>query len=219
MGEGLNKSIASEWYRCFRMNCLSLIGEACDALKKEGHVSIDWEEENITANIKNHIEKNPSAIIQMIFVADEVRLYTSDILAGKKKSRNAPRIDLVLQRTWNNTKRINYYVEAKILILHNCKKTGRKSPISATGKQKRYIKTGIDNFRDGTYPANGAMLGYILEGEPTEIVSGINRLLRKAGRGAELLVNEPCKIIGIDACYSSVHTKSRLEHFFVRFSY
>ena len=217
MGEGLNKLIASELYRCFCMNCISLIGEACDALKKDSKVSIDWEEENITANIKNHIEKNPSAIRQMIFVADEVRLYTTDILDGKKKSKNAPRIDLVLQGTWDNTHRINYYVETKILILRNCKKTGRKSLISAIGKQKRYIKTGIDNFCNGTYPVNGSMLGYILEGEYYEIVSKINTLLKKANREAEQLVNKPCTIVGIDACYSSVHTNFKLDHFFVCF--
>ena len=217
MGEGLNKLIASELYRCFCMNCISLIGEACDTLKKENKVSIDWEEENITANIKSHIEKSPNAIRQMIFVADEVRLYTTDILDGKRKSKNAPRIDLVLQGTWDNTLKINYYVETKILILHNCKKIGRKSLISAIGKQKRYIKTGIDNFCNGTYPVNGSMLGYILEGESSEIVSKINTLLKKADRKNEQLVNKPSTIVGIDACYSSVHTNFKLDHFFVCF--
>lgn len=217
MGEGLNKLIASELYRCFCMNCISLIGEACDALKKGSKVSIDWEEENITANIKNHIEKNPSAIGQMIFVADEVRLYTSDILDGKKKSKNAPRIDLVLQGTWDNNQRINYYVETKILILRNCRKTGRKSQISAIGKQKRYIKTGIDNFCNGTYPVNGSMLGYIMEGDSYEIVSSINMLLKKSDREAEQLVNKPCTVVGIDACYTSVHTNFKLNHYFVCF--
>ena len=217
MGEGLNKLIASELYRCFCINCISLIGEACNDLKKGKKVSIDWEEENITANIKSHIERNPTAIRQMIFVADEVRLYTTDILDGKKKSKNAPRIDLVLQGNWDNTQRINYYVETKILILRNCKKTGRKSLISAIGKQKRYIKTGIDNFCNDTYPVHGVMLGYILEGKIYEIVSKINTLLKKADREAEQLVNKPCTFVGIDACYYSVHTNLKLDHFFVSF--
>ncbi len=217
MGEGLNKLITSELYRCFCMNCITLIGEACADLKKEDKISIDCEEENITANIKSHIEKNPNAMRQMIFVADEVRLYTTDILDGKKKSKNAPRIDLVLQGTWDNIQRVNYYVEAKILILCNCRKTGQKSLIRAIDKQKRYIKTGIDNFCNGTYPINGSILGYVLEGEYAEIVSKINMLLKKANRETELLVNKPCGIVGIDACYFSKHANLFLDHYFVCF--
>lgn len=199
------------------MNCITLIGEACADLKKDNKVSIDWEEENITANIKSHIEKNPHAIRKMIFVADEVRLYTSDILDGKKKSKKAPRMDLVLQGTWDDTKRISYYVEAKILIQCNCKKSDQKSLISALGKQKRYIKTGIDNFCNGKYPVNGSMLGYVLKGEFAEIVSKINMLLKKENRESELLVNKPCRITGFDACYFSKHTNLSLDHYFVCF--
>ena len=189
----LNNDIICGFENSFRTNCLILIGEAYKWLKDAKNITVDWNEETISANIFTHIDENKKAIAWNINVSDECRMYHQAILNNKKSAKSAFRIDLKLSTNWiEATKRIGYFVEAKNLIENNCAKQGRKTKLSAKKIQERYISTGINHFISGEYPSNGCMLGYVIEGTPTRIVENINEILLQATRSDETLKKLLC---------------------------
>ena len=216
----LNNDIICGFENCFRTNCLILIGEAYKWLKDAKNITVDWNEETISANIFTHIDENKKAIAWNINVSDECRMYHQAILNNKKSAKSAFRIDLKLSTNWiEATKRIGYFVEAKNLIENNCAKQGRKSKLSAKKIQERYISTGINHFISGEYPSNGCMLGYVIEGTPTRIVENINEILLQATRSDETLKKEELDIPYIEEAYISVHLNDYvLHHYFLQFS-
>lgn len=212
----VNDNIREQLFKAFHDNCIVLIGDACQYLKDKNIVTIDWDEENISANIFTYIDQSSKAMNWKIFVADEARLYNNQILEGNKRSKNVPRIDLKLG-SWDNVSRINFYVEAKRLIQNKCFKKGRKSLLDPKQIQKRYVETGIGHYISGYYPSNGCMLGYILEGEISLIVDAVNEIIEKDYSTSEKIHDGFQTTIGIDRYYISNHNEFILEHFFVKF--
>lgn len=215
----ISNDIASDFENSFRNNCLILIGEAYEWLTHKKHITIDWNEETISANIFTHIDENEKAIEWNINVSDECRLYNQAILNNKKSAKSAPRIDLKLSTNWiERTKRVCYFVEAKKIIENDCSKLGQKTKLNAKKMQKRYVSTGIDLFISGEYPSNGCMLGYILEGATTRIVEKINEILIQATRSREILKKEKLNIPYIEETYISEHLSDYvLHHYFLQF--
>lgn len=216
----LNNDIISDFENSFRTNCLILIGEAYKWLKDTKNITVDWNEETISANIFTHIDENEKAIVWNINVSDECRLYHQTILNNKESAKSASRIDLKLSTNWSvANKRVCYFVEAKNLVENNCAKQGRKSKLNAKKIQERYVSTGIDHFISGEYPYNGCMLGYIIEGTPTKIVENINEILIRASRRDEILKKKELDIPYLDIAYISVHLNNYvLNHYFLQFS-
>lgn len=216
----LNSNIISDFENSFRANCLILIGEAYKWLNDTQIVSVDWSEEPISANIFTHIEESEKAIVWNINISDECRRYNQDILKNKKSAKSAPRIDLKLTTNWSDAKkRVSYFVEAKNLIEIDCIKQGRTSKLIAKKIHERYISTGIDHFISGYYPANGCMLGYILEGAAEGVVKKLNTILSNLTRSDEELVKIRSNIPHIEEAYTSIHTNNyTLCHYFLQFS-
>ena len=216
----LNNDIISDFEKSFRTNCLILIGEAYKWLKETKSITVDWNEETISANIFTHIDENEKAIAWNINVSDECRLYHQAILDNKKSAKSASRIDLKLSTNWiEATKRVSYFVEAKNLIENNCEKQGRKTKLNANKIQERYISTGIDQLISGEYPPNGCMLGYVIEGTTTGIVQSVNEILQKATRGNEALKKIELNIPHLEETYVSIHLNGYLlNHYFLQFS-
>lgn len=216
----LNNSIISDFENSFRINCLILIGEAYKWLKDTKDITVDWNEETISANIFTYIDESERAIKWNINISDECRLYHQAILNNKKSAKSASRIDLKLSTNWiESTKRVSYFVEAKNLIENNCTKKGRKTKLNANKIQVRYISTGIDQLISGEYPANGCMLGYVLEGTSIRIVEKLNIVLSNLSRDREILEKVDTDIPYITDVYSSCHIDSYvLNHYFISFA-
>ena len=213
----LNNDIISDFENSFRNNCLILIGEAYKWLKDTKNITVDWNEETISANIFTHINENEKAIEWNINVSDECRLYWPAILNNKKSAKSPSRIDLKQSTNWNATKRVCYFIEAKNLIENNCTKQRGETKLNAKKIQQRYISTGIDHFISGEYPPNGCMLGYILEGTATRIVENINEILLAATRSSEILKKNESEYL--EEAYISVHLNDCiLHHYFLQFS-
>jgi hypothetical protein len=220
MAGKLRVSIVSEIEECFVNNCLALFGEAYLYIRENKKVTIDWDEENISAFFFEYIDKSEKAIALNINISDEHRLFYADILNGKKKAKAASRIDFRLTTNWlEQKKRLEYYVEAKNLIEDDCNKEGRKSKLNARKSQERYITTGIDNIISGKYPPRSCLVGYVLQGNPNEIVNKINNHLLLKGRATEQLQIFESNIENLKSCYHSNHTNDHLlNHFLLRFS-
>lgn len=219
MGQ-LDNTLISEFENCFQNNCLVLIGEAYNWLYENGNVTIDWDEETISANIFTFIDESAKAISYNISISDECRLYNRDILQNKKKAKAAPRIDLKLATNWiEGRKRLCLYIEAKNLIENNCNKASRKSKIDAVRVRSRYIATGIDNFLSGEYPQNGLMLAYVLEGTADKIIDHLNITLANSSRQSEILTEVQVDVPHLENSYVSQHDNGFLiSHYFLNFS-
>lgn len=220
MGGVLQSSIIRDFEESFEYNCLVLFGEAYKYIKDNKKITVDWDEENISANIFDFIYKSGNAIAWNIDISDEQRLYYEDVLIGVKPAKTASRIDFRLTTNWTEQKkRYAFFVEAKNLIEINCKKTGVKTKIDANKLHKRYIKTGINNFVSGKYPQPGCLVGYILQGEPIKIVENINNILQTQNRTTEYLKQIISTIPFLDLDYKSTHNNGLLlKHFFLDFT-
>jgi hypothetical protein len=214
----LKPSIVQDFENSFILNCLTLFGEAFIYIKENQNITIDWEEENISANFFDHIDKSEQAIALNINITDEHRLYYNSILTGKKPAKTASRIDFRLSTNWiEQRKRFEFFIEAKNLIETDCFKTGRKTKVSAQKLHERYIETGIDNFVSGKYPNKGCLVGYVLQGMPDRIVSLINSFLANRNRSDEKLIKMPDEISNIEYSFRSFHERFELRHFFLNF--
>lgn len=220
MASELKAFIVKDFCSCFENQCLFLLGDAYRAINMSRKIDINWDEENISANIVDHIEHNVKAIEWNIYIADECRQYTEEILANKKKAKNSSRIDLKMTTNWNR-ERIRYYAEAKNLIECDTTKSCRKTKISARKWHKRYVETGIDHYLDGHYPSNGCLLGYVLQGDPCKIAQLINVQLNDKSRAGESLVEAEFLVEGIKSTYTSCHSINKsdltIKHLFLKF--
>lgn len=218
MSGKLKSSIIQDFESSFVQNCLILWGEAFACIKANKTVTIDWEEENISALFFDYIDKSEHAIALNINIADEHRLYYNSILSGVKSAKSASRIDFRL--TTNCTeqlKRIEFFIEAKNLIENDCFKAGIKTKVSARKLHERYIKTGIDNFISSKYPSNGCLVGYILQGDQEEIVLMVNLCMRELCRAKENLLRINANIPALNYVFCSTHGSLQLKHYFLKF--
>jgi len=114
---------------------------------------------------------------------------------------------------------LEYFVESKNLIESDCFKTGRKTKLNAAKLHERYVNTGIDNFISEKYPQKGCLFGYVLQGEPINIIEKINTCLHNKNRMNEKLQVTNCAIRNLEFCYQSVHPNGiSLRHFLLKFS-
>lgn len=213
----LNDRIRDEFYKGFHDNCIILIGDACQNLKDRHVVTINWDEETISASIFTYIDKSSKAAERRISISNEYRLYGTQVLKGMRNAKNTPRIDFRFDASWHNVTKVEFFVEAKNLIQNVCHKQNNKKDLNPKQIQKRYIKTGIQRYTTNYYPSNGCMLGYVLEGDVALIVDSINSLMDIFGRSSELLKQDFCPFRGIDGYYKSHHGHLFLEHYFVKF--
>jgi hypothetical protein len=215
----LNSDIIFQFQESFETNCLSLFGDAYTHINNTLDISADWEEENISANFFDYIDKSERAIGLNINISDEHRLYYQSILSGQTTAKSASRIDFRLTTNWTQAnKRCEFYIEAKNLIENDCVKKGRKSKLKAKKNHERYINTGIDSFISGKYPQNGCLIGYVLEGIPENIVTKINSRLDLSNRKSENLKQQACQIENLSFYFISSHEDQRkLKHYLIKF--
>ncbi len=165
----------------FEYKCLFILIDGYHLMKAANKYSIDWEEEQITAQLIHYIKHSPSRNKWKIHVEPEVRIYTNKIIDGKKLPKEAAKIDLKML-SWQ-TKSENedlYHIEAKNI----CEKDWIKNSgatVSSSYQLNRYIDTGISNFFSGYYPSNGCVCGYILNGNNDSIINKLNINLQKKG--------------------------------------
>lgn len=218
MNGKLNPIIAQSFEVSFENNCLILFGEAYLFIKGNAGITVDWDEENISANFFDYIDNAEKAIAWNINVSDEYRLYDAAVIKGRKAAKGAYRIDFRLTTNYEK-RRIEYFVEAKNLIETDCLKASRATKINARALQERYVETGIDKYCTGKYPTRGCLIGYVLQGDPKKIVEKMNLILEKRNRNAEQLQVIDSTIPGLDYCYQSLHNnRIKLKHFLLPFS-
>ena len=198
---GVNYSIAVAFRTVYENRCIKLILAAYHSAINEKSVSIDWNENDITAQLHEYIENNPLRIQWSISSNVEHHLPKDSIKKKKGFSDKFPRIDLRFV-TFNKLE-YKYYIEAKRLKEKDYE------------LKKRYIETGIDNYISEKYPL-GCLVAYFLEGNVDVTVSGINLLLQKYDRDPEILKKQSCNLH--DYYYVSSHQKITIKHYILDFT-
>lgn len=164
----------------FEQKCYQLIIQAYQTSLTEQVIQLDWNENDISSELHQHIKENSLRLKWKFFTQVEPHL-PKDIPKVKGFSDKFPRIDFRLTSFISNCE-YEYFFEAKNL----------KQNDSAL--KRRYINTGIDSFVSKKYE-NGSMIGYLLEGKTNETINGINSLLEKDKRNTETLIFKSNKLI------------------------
>jgi len=157
----------------FEKNCIKLLILAYQEVINKKSIDLTWEENDITARLYEYIEKNKFRLEKGIHANVEPHLADNSLLKVKGFASKYSRIDMKFAIIKNGLEH-KYFAEAKLL----------KEKDSAL--KRRYIETGIDNFKNGKY-YNGCLVGYIVEGVLFNAIEGINKLLIKDQRNTEIL--------------------------------
>lgn len=159
----------------FEYKCLFVLVDGFRLMKAANKYAIDWEEEQITAQLIDFIELSQSRNKWKIHIKPEIRMYNLEIIKGRIVPKKAPKIDMQML-SWQTEAENVYHIEAKNLCESDWTK-GSGASVSSSYQLNRYINSGISNFFSGFYPSNGCVCGYILKGTIDNIISKLNTIL------------------------------------------
>ena len=166
--------------KAFEQKCFRLIIEAYQTSLNEKSIQLDWNENDISYELYEKIEGNPTRNRYQIHISPEFRI-SKNVPKVKGFADKLPRIDLKMSNFYSKQE-FKYFFEAKRL-------KEKESDL-----KRSYINEGINRFTSKKYPL-GCMLGYQLEGNADETVQGINSLLVKDKRQTEILNWKPNKLL------------------------
>lgn len=197
-----NTTIRENFKRAFEQKCFLLLKDAYQISLSQKVIQLDWNENDISAELLRHIEVNSQRLQWQIW-ANRESYIAKDIPKVKGYSDVFPRIDFKFG-TFASGSEYGYYFEAKILKQRDA------------ALKRRYIDTGIDSFVSRKYQ-NGSLLAYLMEGKTDETISGVNALLIKDKRHTETLMLKSSEAIG--DFYESIHPDiERLKHLIFDFT-
>ncbi|HEX8575123.1 MAG TPA: hypothetical protein VF677_02410 [Flavobacterium sp.] len=204
MAGTLNSHIFLSTQNLFKKRCVTLFVDAYQTSISNKSISLNFDENDITAILHNYIDENPKRKTWEIFTNTENHQFDENVIQTKGFASKFSRIDMKYSTFWKGEE-YRYFVEAK-----NIK-------VNDSDLKRRYITTGIDNFLTGGKYSNceGFLVGYILEGNIKDCMKGINKLLEKDNRKTETLANS--KFLGFDLL-SSNHTIKNLNHLFLLYT-
>ncbi|PBQ34683.1 hypothetical protein CNR22_23880 [Sphingobacteriaceae bacterium] len=185
----LNTTIYEKFRNAFEHKCCQLIVDAYQTSIVEKVIKLDWNENDISSELHQHIKKNPQRLKWKVSTNVEADI-PKNIPKEKGFSDKFPRIDFRLT-SFVSTYEFEYFFEAKNLKQND------------SGLKRRYIDTGINNFVSKKYE-NGSLIGYLLEGQTNDAINGINSLLKKDKRNTETLILKSNKLI--KTYYESNHS-------------
>ncbi|MCF7859560.1 MAG: hypothetical protein K9N07_09620 [Candidatus Cloacimonetes bacterium] len=161
----------------FEYKCIYIMIDGYRLMKAANQYSLDWEEEQFTAQLINFIERCPSTKNWKIHIKPEIRIYTEEIISGEKLPKQASQIDMQML-SWQSDYEEIYHVEAKNLCENDWTKNNG-SKVSSSYQLNRYVNKGVLHLMSGYYPSSGCMCGYILEGNTEKIIQKLNSILKK----------------------------------------
>jgi hypothetical protein len=194
---------SNSFKKAFEGNCIKLLVSAYHEAVMAKSINLNWEENDITAQLHEYIDCNPFRLEKHIVADVEHHLKDNSSTKNKGFAAKYSRIDMKFV-VFRRRLEYKYFAEAKLLKEHD------------SGLKRRYIDTGIDNFTSGRY-YNGCLIAYIIEGILINTVEGINKLLEKDQRNSEILIKSTCKYY--DGYFASEHSSiGTLKHYMFDFT-
>lgn len=194
---------SEELMNSFQFEIINLISEAYNLIKTSEPSEERPDENLITISLFDACcvlrEMNKEA---SYWINWEHHDLTDEIRSGKSKSISAKRFDIYFGN-WNSPKKIEYGVEAKVLIENNFKGRTFKHLID------EYIgDAGMSKYIKNIYQKRGCMIGYIVEGQVQNIVDKINIEIEKKWDQQQKLVNVKEDTFKLKYVYTSLHSNS-----------
>ncbi|MFW6275462.1 MAG: hypothetical protein ACOC2M_02395 [bacterium] len=186
----LNPNVRNIFRNAFEQKCFQLINEAYLSSLNEKVIQLNWNENDISQEILEKIERNTLRLKWNITASREFYLPNNDF-KSKGFADKLSRIDFRLTNIFAEQE-FKYFIEAKRLKENDSE------------LKRAYINEGMERFISKKYPI-GCMLGYLLEGNIGKTIKGINKLLVKDKRKTETLIFK--KHIQFNAYYESNHSK------------
>lgn len=159
--------------KAFEGICFELIIAAYHQALDKKEFQLNWNENDFSELLSFYVNENELSLKKGITSKTEQKLLKSTVQQSKGFADKLKRIDFVFFKIWREL-RYEYFFEAKNLKQND------------SSLKRRYIDTGINSFVSAKYE-NGSLIGYLLEGKVSETVKGINSLLVKDKRNAEIL--------------------------------
>lgn len=190
--------------KAFEDDCIELLECAYRIAKSESKYQTDWDENDFSELLSYYVNESELSLKKGITCFTEKKLFSKKETLEKGFADSLSRVDFIYTKIWNAEKRFKLHMEAKRL----------KENDSAL--KRAYISDGMDRFITGKYPF-GIMLGYLLEGQTSATVKGINTLIIKDKRDTEILHIEHHDIV--NPFYESNHSNNRvLRHIILDFT-
>lgn len=196
--------IRSIYIKAFEEDCIELLMYAYGIAKSEKKYQIDWYENDFSELLSYYVNESKLSLKKGITCFTEERLFSEKKTLEKGFADSLSRVDFIYTKIWNAEERFKLHMEAKRL----------KESDSAL--KRAYITDGMDRFVTGKYPF-GIMLVYLLEGQTSATVKGINALMIKDKRDSEILYLEHHDMV--NPLYESNHSENRmLRHIILDFT-
>lgn len=196
---------SEEAIEAFQIEVFNLISEAYQIIKTPSKITEKPDETQISISLFAALKvlcSNGS------WVNCEHHEFTEEIFEGSKKSISAKRFDLYFGN-WNTPKRIEYGIEAKLLVENDY--LGLKSKFLV----EEYVsERGMNKYITGIYKQRGCMIGYIVEGETTLIVNKINEEIERVLDSSQKLLIETTQFFQHNAVYKSFHKEKLIYPLF-----
>ena len=204
MAGTLSSFIFRDFQNKFNNLCINLLIDAYHSSISGNSISLDFEENDITAILHHYIDENPKRKEWEIFTNREEYLFDKDSIQVKGFAAKFSRIDMRYSTFWEGEE-YKYFVEAKNL------------KVNDSSLKRRYITTGIDNFLSGGKysDCDGFLVGYILEGTVEDCKEGINKLLIRDKREKEV-IDKRSVFLSIDSHFST-HQEKTIYHLFLNY--
>jgi len=178
------------YLKAFEKDCIELIVNAYNNAIAERKYQIDWLENDFSELLGHYINESPLSLEKGITCKTENKILSESENQSKGFADRLPRIDFVYFKIWKK-QRFHCYMEAKRIKQKD------------SNLKRAYINEGMDRYISKKYPI-GCMLGYLLEGQINETIKGINTLLKKDKREAEVLSQKKEKLL--KNYYESYHS-------------
>ncbi|MBK8923447.1 MAG: hypothetical protein IPM81_18435 [Saprospirales bacterium] len=201
----------------FVMLCLEALQRGYDKMVSDRKYDVNWKEDKITAHLVEKIKQTGFLRSNQISVNHQVPIYDAGVTEGEDDPLGAPRVDFKFTQ-WKQEE-MDFYAEAKNLSHDDWEKTDG-SKVSASKYRGRYIDTGIENLVSGRYP-EGCLVGYIVQGNETQVISAINRLIQTRNLLPRIGLIQKDEAASFAICYFSSHTLDDrqfiIRHLFMQF--
>jgi hypothetical protein len=171
----LNDDILSGFHESMEGYCLELLHQGYLSMLTAKGYDVDWKEDKLTVHYIEHMMRLEMRKMFQISIIPQAYLYTYEHAFGEDEVEKAPRIDFKFSR-WEQKEEVDYFAEAKNLSEKNWTKKNGK-PVNASYYYKRYIETGISHLLTNYYPNNCVLIGYVLNGNKSVILSNLNNLI------------------------------------------
>jgi hypothetical protein len=163
-----SQSAKEEIALAVQIDCLQLVSSAYNDLIADQSYLFQPDETAITAKLYGEIEKNIRKDDLNYCISPDPFEYTDDIIEGRVSPKKAKKYDLILEN-WNNKNKVKFGVEAKLLV-----ETKYKNKRGTTLVREYVSDAGMGKYIKNIYQRKGIMVGYVLEGTISKIISRIN---------------------------------------------